>query len=129
MKPKVKKTRRISVKVVSLILMMSILLAGAAVAFSYVFYGRTMDDHYRSLTNNIAKSASDMLDPLDVDHLTSAVMRAYRGQIAAGNDPDSEDFDEDAYYAAFEGVDSTQAYKNCMDILQTLEDDNGADCL
>ena len=129
MKSKAKKTRRISVKVVSLILMMSILLAGAAVAFSYVFYGRTMDDHYRSLTNNIAKSASDMLDPLDVDHLTSYVMRAYRDQIAAGNDPDSENFDEDAYYAAFEGVDSTQAYINCMDILQKLEDDNGADCL
>ena len=130
MKQKTKRARRISVKVLCLILVMSLLLAGAAVAFSYVFYGKTMDDHYKTLTGNIAQSAADMLDPRDVGNLTSAVMRIYREQIAAGNTPESEDEDVvNAYYTAFEGIEDLQAYKNCMEVLEKLEDDNGADCL
>ena len=121
--------RRISVKVLCLILTVSLLLAGAAVAFSYVFYGSTMDDHYRNLASSIAKSASDMLNAHEVQNLTSDVMRAYRSQIKEGNDPDSDDFDEDAYYAAFEGIENTQAYRSCLTILEKLEDDNNADCL
>ena len=129
MKQKAKKTRRLSVKLLFLILAVAILLSGAAVAFSYVFYGNTMDDHYRDLTSSIAKSAADMLNVADVQHLTNDVMRAYRGQVKAGNGPDSENFDEDAYYAAFEGIEETQAYRSCLRILEKLEDDNNADCL
>ncbi len=124
-----KKTSRISIKVLSMILTVALLLSGAAVAFSYIFYGRTMDNHYRELTSNIAKSAADMLNPQDVDHLTNAVMQIYRSQVAAGNGPDSETFDEAAYYAAFAEVKNMQAYRDCLTVLQKLEDDNQADCL
>lgn len=129
MKKNIKKTKRISVKVLCLILTVSILLAGAAVLFSYLFYSDTMDTHYRNLASSIAKSASDMLHAQEVQTLTDDVMRAYRAQVEVGNDPDSDSFDVDAYYAAFDGIEQTPAYQSCLEILQKLEDDNNADCL
>ena len=61
---KTRKNRVVSLrfKIVAAIILAALILSAIAVTISYNVYSNTMDQHYKTLTSNLAKTAASQLD-------------------------------------------------------------------
>ena len=122
-KTKQKQTRLVSLrfKTVVVIIFTSLILSAIAVTISYNVYSTTMDDHYKKLTSNLAKTAASQLDADDLLRYYDAVKQIgtydeqkYRSdeKYRADYDAKAEDIKDDEYY-------------RMLDTLFDIKDSNG----
>ena len=111
------------------VLLMALIVAGATALVSYNMYARSMEEHYERLTMNTARSAASMVDVQAVAELKDRTLEIYRGFCPDENTPpDFEAFDEadwDAYYAAYDEILQSDAYRKTFATLNALKEDNG----
>lgn len=116
-------------KVMVAVLLMALIVAGATALVSYNMYARSMEEHYERLTMNTARSAASMVDVQAVAELKDRTLEIYRGFCPDENTPpDFEAFDEadwDAYYAAYDEILQSDAYRKTFATLNALKEDNG----
>jgi len=62
------KKMSLKIKFVVFILLIAVVLSTLAIAISYTVYANTMDDHYKTLAINIAKTAASMMDGDRIGH-------------------------------------------------------------
>lgn len=116
-------------KVMVAVLLMALIVAGATALVSYNMYARSMEEHYERLTMNTARSAASMVDVQAVAELKDRTLEIYRGFCPdEDTPPDFEAFDEagwDAYYAAYDEILQSDAYRKTFATLNALKEDNG----
>ena len=117
------------IKVTAAVLVMALIVAGVTAFVSYSTYARSIEEHYERLTLNTARSAASMVDGGAVAELTERTVEIYRSLCPEENTPpDFDAFDEDdwaAYYAAFDEIVESQAYRETFATLNALKEDNG----
>ena len=115
-------------KIILVVLMIAVVLAGAAMAVSYQIYSRTMDDHYATLSTNVASSAAALVNGEDVARMTRETLSIYRSFCPdEATPPDFDAFTDaqwDAYYAAFAPVRQDPAYDAVFRTLNRLKEEN-----
>lgn len=115
-------------KIIAAVLLMAVVVAVVAGGISYNVYSRSMEEHYRTLTMNTAKSAASMVDARAVADLAEQTVEIYRGLCPDENTPpDFASFTETDwadYYAAFDALRSDPAWQEAFDTLNTLKEDN-----
>ena len=89
MTPEKKKTKRyrvisLRVKTVAVIILAALVLSAISVTISYRVYSTTMDEHYKAVTTNLARTAATQLDP-------AALLRYYDEARQIGT------YDDDRY--------------------------------
>ena len=120
---KKRKNRVISLrfKTVAVIIFAALILSAIAVTISYNVYSDTMDDHYKTLTSNLAKTAASQLDP-------EALVRYYN-EVKQIGEYDEEKYQNDENYRA--GYDAKanalkdDDYLRMLNILFDIKDSNG----
>ena len=122
-KAKKKNYRLVSlrVKTVVVIILAALILSAIAVTISYRVYSTTMDDHYKTLSSNLAKTAASQLDPDDL-------LRYYDAVKAIGVYDDEKYWNDEAYredYDAKANAIKDERYYELLDILFDIKDSNG----
>lgn len=119
----------LKVKVVSIILLFALLLAGGTAVISYLSYTRAFNEHYESLATSVSKTTASVLDPTLARALTEDVNEVYNAICAEnGGVPDFDNFtpeDEEAYYARFAAITESPAYTELLEMLHKVREDNG----
>ena len=116
-------------KIVSLLVVFAIVLAGISVFVSYRTVERMNDRQYRSKADEIAATLARVIDLDDAVRLRNDVEAIYR---AAEDKVGSEEWGSpafEAYVGRFAGVEDTEAYRNLMAVLRSLQEVNDVDCL
>ncbi|MBO4452732.1 MAG: SpoIIE family protein phosphatase [Clostridia bacterium] len=117
-----KKYRLVSLrlKTVAVIILAALLLSAVAITISYRVYSSTMDDHYRTLASNLAKTAASQLDADDL-------LRYYDAAIQLQYDDEKYNTDE-AYRADFDAKADAlkdERYEELFKILEEIKENNG----
>ena len=118
-----KKIRLVSLrfKTVVVIILSALVLTAIAVTISYRVYSSTMDEHYKKLTSNLAKTAASQLDAGDL-------LRYYDAVKAIGEYDDDKYYNDEAYRADYDAkADSLKddRYNELLNILFEIKDANG----
>ena len=98
----------LKIKTIGCVIFGAFVLSCVATWISYDVYSKTMDEHYRNMTMNLAKTEATMLDKGLTKALTEKVLEIYRencGEI--GEAPAFDDFSEKQwtdYYAKYDEV-------------------------
>ena len=107
-------------KTVAVIILAALLLSAIAVTISYRVYSSTMDDHYKTLTSNIAKTAASQLDPDDL-------LRYYDAAKKIGGYDDEKYWTDETYRAEFDAKANAikdDRYYELLDILFDVKESN-----
>ena len=119
----------IKLKTVGMVLLVGIVLTVAAATASYRIYADNVDEHYRTIAMNLAKTEAFMLDGEQVKLITEKTMGIYRESFQTeGQAPDFEQLTEaeqERYYAQFREVENLTAYEDSLLTLRELENANG----
>lgn len=119
----------IKLKTVGMVLLVGIVLTVAAATASYRIYADNVDEHYRTIAMNLAKTEAFMLDGEQVKLITEKTMGIYRESFQTeGQAPDLEQLTEaeqERYYAQFREVENLTAYEDSLLTLRELENANG----
>lgn len=116
------------IKMICVILMTAAAFAATAAGISYTLYSSTMDQHYKTLAMNTAKTASLILDAEAVGTLTDGVMEIYRTHCTGNAAPVFQQFTEEDwmdYYASFHEITATEAYFNILHSLSIFREESG----
>ncbi|MBQ7670285.1 MAG: SpoIIE family protein phosphatase [Clostridia bacterium] len=118
-----KKFRLVSLrfKTVAVIILAALILSAIAVTISYSVYSSTMDDHYKKLTSNLAKTAATQLDAEDL-------LRYYNAVKEIGEYDDDKYWSDETYRAEYDAkADALKddRYYELLDILFDIKDSNG----
>ena len=118
-----KKFRLVSLrfKTVVVIILAALILSAIAVTISYSVYSSTMDDHYKTLTSNLAKTAASQLDAADL-------MRYYEAVKQIGEYDDEKYFGDESYKAEYDAKANAlkdDRYYELLNILFEIKDANG----
>ena len=118
-----KKNRVVSLrfKTVAVIIIAALILSAIAVTISYNVYSSTMDDHYKTLTSNLAKTAASQLDP-------DALFRYYNEVKQIGEYDDDRYQNDEAYRAEYDAKANAlkdEEYVRMLGILFDIKDSNG----
>lgn len=116
-----KKLFKLRGKAVAVILILAIMIASTVIYVSYKIYSNTMDDHYREITSNVAKTAATGVDAQKVDKYTQQVKDIYF------KNP-SPEFKNDAEYQKYlEQYDSIkdEDYSKLFSTLDKIKQSNG----
>ena len=121
--------RSLRYKIVSLLVLFAIILAGISVLVSYRTVERMNDQQYRSKANEVAATLARAIDPEDAVRLRDDVEAIYRAaddkvRSDAWGSPEFE-----AYVGRFSGIEDTEAYRNLMAVVSSLQEVNDVDCL
>ena len=122
-----KKFRLVSLrfKTVVVIILAALILSAIAVTISYQVYSSTMDEHYKTLTSNLAKTAASQLDADDL-------LRYYNAVKEIGTyDDDKYNTDEEyrkEYDAKADAI-KDERYYELLNILFEIKDSNGIEYL
>lgn len=123
----------LKIKTLCMIFVVGIVLTVVACVVSYNIYSNTMDEHYRTMTMNLAKTEATILDKVNVWKVTQAALDVYRDFCEKeGGVPDFDLFsDEDwsNYYAHYAQVTQSPEYISVLEQLQELERVNDVDCM
>ena len=85
----------IKLKTVGMVLLVGIVLTVAAATASYRIYADNVDEHYRTIAMNLAKTEAFMLDGEQVKLITEKTMGIYRESFQTeGQAPDFEQLTE-----------------------------------
>ena len=125
-----KKFRVVSLrfKTVVVIILAALILSAIAVTISYRVYSTTMDEHYKTLASNLAKTAASQLDPDDLNRYYEEVKAIgeydalkYEGDYENGIKPDA------AYVAEYDAKADAikdERYNEMLDVLFEIKDSN-----
>ncbi|MCC8100704.1 MAG: PP2C family protein-serine/threonine phosphatase [Clostridiales bacterium] len=109
-----RRKRSLQRKSILVILAFTLALAIASTAVSYQMYANSLDEHYKSLSENVAKTAISVLDTEAVNYYTQLVAGIYLENPA----PELKDEEEEtAYLAQYEAL-QDEGYD---ELYQTLE--------
>lgn len=119
---KKKNFRKISLraKTVAVIVLAALILSAVVITISYHVYSSTMDDHYKTLTSNLAKTAASQLDP-------EALVRYYNEVKQIGEYDDERYWSDEAYrddYNAKAAKLKDDEYFRMLNILFDIKDSN-----
>ncbi|MBQ7202800.1 MAG: SpoIIE family protein phosphatase [Eubacterium sp.] len=107
-------------KTVLIILITATVLAAICVTISYNAYSSTMDDHYKRLSSNLAKTAASQLSPDDL-------MRYYTEVKKIGDYDDDKYWGDEEYRAEYdkkaEAIKDAK-YRKMLDTLFDIKDSN-----
>lgn len=116
------------IKMICVILLTAAVFAATAAAVSYTLYSSTIDQHYRALAMNTAKTASVILDADAVRTLTEGVMKQYQTYCTEDGVPAFHQFTESDwtdYYDSFHELYATEAYDTVFHTLSVFRKENG----
>ena len=118
-----KKVRLVSLrfKVVVVIILAALVLSVIAVTISYHVYSTTMDEHYRTLSSNLAKTAATQLDPDDI-------LRYYNAVKQIGTYDDDKYWSDKEYRKEFDAKANAlkdDRYYEMLDVLFDIKNSNG----
>ena len=118
-----KKNRVVSLrfKTVAVIIIAALILSAIAVTISYNVYSNTMDNHYKTLTSNLAKTAASQLDP-------DALIRYYNEIKQIGEYDDDRYRNDEVYRAEYDAKANAlkdEEYVRMLGILFDIKDSNG----
>ena len=125
MTPEKKKTKRyrvisLRVKTVAVIILAALVLSAISVTISYRVYSTTMDEHYKAVTTNLARTAATQLDP-------AALLRYYDEARLIGTYDDDRYENDEAYRAEYDAKAEAikdEEYQRMLDILFDIKDSN-----
>lgn len=125
MTPEKKKTKRyrvisLRVKTVAVIILAALVLSAISVTISYRVYSTTMDEHYKAVTTNLARTAATQLDP-------AALLRYYDEARQIGTYDDDRYENDGAYRADYDAKAEAikdEEYQRMLDILFDIKDSN-----
>ena len=100
-------------KTVAAIIVAAFVLSFVSVTVSYHVYSSTMDDHYKMLASNLAKTVASMLNPDDL-------LRYYSEAKAIGAYDDEKYWNDEAYRADFDAQADAIKDANYYETLDTL---------
>ena len=120
-------------KAITMVIIISLILTGATVTISYKIYSKMMGDHYKSLTENLARTTAVSVDREKVKMVTELVMEQYRKlcpdlNTAPAFDSFSEE-EQSAYFDSFSWIQETGEYKSLLDALTAIRQSNGVKSL
>ncbi|MBR6916567.1 MAG: SpoIIE family protein phosphatase [Clostridia bacterium] len=107
-------------KTVLTIIIAALILSAIVVTISYRVYSSTMDDHYKTLTSNLAKTAASQLD-------ADALMRYYEAVKQIGTYDDDKYWSDEAYRAEYDekaNAIKDDRYYELLDVLFDIKDNN-----
>ena len=107
-------------KSVAVILIAAVILSAIAVTISYRVYSTTMDNHFKSLASNLAKTACTQLN-------TDDLLRYYNEVKQIGTYDDEKYWNDEAYRAEYDGKADAikdENYYRMLDILFDIKDSN-----
>ena len=120
-------------KVVALLFAVALLLSTCAIYVSFTTYKGTMEDQYRTMTENLARTEAVALDKEALSTLTGSVMAIYREQVAAygGAIPfdDFTDAEWDSYFSAYDEVYALPEFTATLQILRDLTEANDVESI
>ncbi len=126
-----KKSLKSRVNVV--IIQLAIIMAAAACILSYRLYASMVDSHYKNMAKNLARTLVTAVDKEDVRELRDEVLSIYHeiqdengGRIPFDSYSDK---DMENYYARYQSVYESQAYKRLLAVLQEYSEDNGTNSI
>ncbi len=108
------------IKTVAVIFFAALVLTVIAVTISYRSYSKTMDDHYKTLASNLAKTAASQLD-------TDALLRYYDEVKKIGVYDEDRYWDDEEYRAEYDkkaDAIKDDAYGEMLDMLFDIKDSN-----
>ena len=108
-------------KTVAVIILAALILSAIAVTISYRVYSSTMDEHYRTLASNLAKTAASQLDAQDL-------LRYYEASKQIGTYDDDKYWTDEAYKAEFDSKANAlkdDRYYEMLDTLFDIKNSNG----
>ncbi len=119
----------LNVKVAAIMLLATFLLALGTTVISYVNYTQAFNEHYEDLATSITKTTSSVIDKDCVTTVTEEVKKVYRKicDENGGNPPDVDEFTEEektAYYEKFAYIEQLPEYKNLLELLKKIREDN-----
>lgn len=118
----------LKLKAVAVVLIFTIVLSVSIVLISYNTYTRAFTDHYESLATSVAKSTATVVDRENVKAISAEVLKVYHKICdESGSVPDYENFsdsDWESYYAEFEYITGMTEYKELLNVLGQLREDN-----
>lgn len=116
-------------KAIAMVFGVSLILTAISITASYQIYSKMINDHYKSLAEDISKTASAVLDKESVGNLTDMVMEQYRkacpSKTEAPNFEQFSDEEQSAYDEAFDWITQTTEYKNVYQTLSDIRESNG----
>jgi sigma-B regulation protein RsbU (phosphoserine phosphatase) len=117
-----KKNRKFSLRIksVAVILIAAVILSAIAVTISYHVYSNTMDNHYKAVSSNIAKTAATQLNAADL-------LRYYNEVKKIGDYDDDRYWGDEAYRAEYDkkaDAIKDNAYYEMLDTLFDIKDSN-----
>ncbi len=115
------------IKMICVILLIAAAFAATAAIISYTLYSSAMDQHYKTLAMNTAKTASMILDAEAVETLTDDVMEVYRSYCTGDTAPAFHRFTEEDwedYYASFYEAAASEAYASVFHTLSIFREEN-----
>ena len=107
-------------KTVVVIILTSLVLSSIAVTISYIVYSSTMDNHYKTLASNIAKTAATQLDPADL-------LRYYNAVKQIGEYDDKKYWSDETYKEEYDkkaNAIKDERYYEMLDILFDIKESN-----
>ena len=118
-----KKYRLVSLrlKTVAVIIFAALLISAVTITISYRVYSNTMDEHYRTLSSNLAKTAASQLDPDDL-------LRYYDAVKQIGEYDNEKYWTDEAYRAEYDAKVNAikdDRYYELLDILFDIKNSNG----
>lgn len=108
-------------KSVAVIIIAALILTAIAVTVSYHVYSSTMDDHYKKLTSNLAKTAASQLNAEDI-------LRYYDEVKRIGVYDDEKYWNDETYRAEYDNKAEAikdERYREMLDTLFDIKDSNG----
>ena len=122
-----RKNRGVSLrlKTVAMVVLAALILSAIAVTISYHVYSSTMDEHYKMMTTNLAKTAASQLSAEDL-------LRYYDAVQQIGEYDDSKYWGDEAYRAEYDAKANAikdERYYEMLDVLFDIKDSNNVEFL
>ena len=109
------------VKTIGVIILSALILSAISVSISYSVYSSTMDNHYKNLSSNLAKTAATQLD-------SEALLRYYNAVKQIGEYDDEKYWSDEDYRAEYDSKANAikdDRYFEMLDILFDIKNSNG----
>lgn len=121
----------LKLKAIAVILLFTVILSVSIVFISYNTYTDSFRRHYSSLALSISKSTASVVDAKKVKAVAEEVQKTYRTfcEKNGGIPSDLSDSEAEDYYAEFEYITDMTEYKELLEVLTKLREDNEAESL
>lgn len=121
----------LKLKAIAVILLFTVILSVSIVFISYNTYTDSFRRHYSSLALSISKSTASVVDEEKVKAVAEEVQKTYRTfcEKNGGVPSDLSDSEAEDYYAEFEYITDMPEYKELLEVLTKLREDNEAESL